>query len=110
MKRADIETILCIWEWMINKQMDFPQGSFCRFYELHGTAAMRQLSITLGPEVDRIWYEMTRDQQEMDKNIPFDWAFVPRVMESIKWNESTIVLSEIIHKEDLGGYIIPFTP
>ena len=81
------ETACCIWEYMLENR----EGKFRNGFGSQGVASMRQAAVFAAPTIDILWNRA----QELDAfDEPFDWEFVPKVLNKIMDENGDIHYSE----------------
>jgi hypothetical protein len=98
-----VATALCIWEAMLERRENNPQMD--RYWNDFGTVMMRQCVIKLTPIAERVWAQLSEDEQD-GIAAPFDWSFIPAFVDHVYWDGTMVP-----HVEDeatLGVRIVKY--
>ena len=86
--RLQVETILCVYEWLWMASLtdgDTTVKAVCEMYSNHGSAYMRiEVTPHLAHWVDQV-FEALPEDGAIKNNVPYDWEFVPMVMRRVDW-------------------------
>lgn len=90
--RGEVASACCVWEEMIERHrwLDGPKDTvFDQVWENFGSCAMRDVAVVLGLRFDEAWEIMQNYESEETSlwDLPFDWEFVPRMLNFVKWEE-----------------------
>lgn len=90
-----------IWEAMLEAQSDKKpenqpewQIQLRAAWSAQGTVTMRGLAVELAAPIDRIWNALSEDERE--SLIPFDWEFVPFIIQFVDWHTHSIDETEAL--------------
>lgn len=75
----EVEAALCVWEYMLETKNPYWRDTINRL----GVSSSRVIAIGLGAEIQQ-GYELYNGEERYDD--PFDWEFIPRVMQLIKYD------------------------
>jgi hypothetical protein len=80
-----METACAIWEDMLERRVTLPLLDDA--WGNYGTCAMRTEAATLAVYACQVWATMTLD--EMDVVTPYDWEFIPSLINRVEWDPET---------------------
>ena len=74
-----------LWEYVLELRMDDKNTEVAKAFEHHGTGEVRGVVVSVADEVDNAWNELDNEESGVACNdlfIPFDWAFVPWIVDN----------------------------
>ena len=89
---SQMETAMCVWEEIMTRRSNDNDDPLNGYWDHFGTAQVRDDCIAISVWIDAIWNGM--DEQVWDTC--FDWEFVPRMLDQVKWDKT----SEHMYKGD----------
>jgi len=86
-----VEAALCIWEDLLGRY-DAPlahPASFRAYWQVHGTVAMRHLSIALADYCLAVYDAIPADDRH---GHPYDWEIIPAILDTVDWSVGPEIL------------------
>lgn len=84
--RDQVDAAMCVWEELLSRRSsdgDYPLNDYWDWY---GSCQVRDDCIAIAVWVEAIWDGM--GQRIWDNDI-FDWEFVPRMLDQVKWDKTS---------------------